>query len=276
MKTQWFNLLSGKRKNWSLLATLSYAEVWLKKGILMRQLLYLGMFCVALCTASAKAQQLQLLVGVEKPPYIKVESQTGYELELLTTIVKRMGFNSWFIHVPNGRLFTLFSDGQADLVSLQRNAPPGFYATQSYISYQNILIVRQDLYKEILNLSDLVGLRVMAFQNARQFLPPDYATAVAKAASYQEVVEQHQMPQLLLKNRVDVLVMDRNIFWHYYRQTAPDDHSLKILSFFQPNHYHMLARTPEVAERFNKALAEVKQSELFSQLQLKYFAELNQ
>lgn len=276
MKIQWFNLLPCRRKNWSLLATLSYAEIWLKKGILMRQLLYLGLYCIALCTASVKAQQLHLLVGVEKPPYIKVESQTGYELELLTAIVNRMGFTSGFIHVPNGRLFTLFSDGQADLVSLQRNAPPGFYPTHSYISYQNILIVRQDLYKEILNLSDLVGLRVMAFQNARQFLPPDYAAAVAKAASYLEVVEQHQMPQLLLKNRVDVLVMDRNIFWHYYRQTAPDDHSLKILSFFQPNHYHMLARTPEVAERFNKALAEVKQSELFSQLQLKYFAEQNQ
>jgi polar amino acid transport system substrate-binding protein len=38
----------------------------------------------------------------------------------------------------------------------------------------------------------------------------------------------------------------------------------------------MLARNPEMAERFNKALAELKQSELFSQLQLKYFAELNQ
>lgn len=242
----------------------------------MQQLLYLGAICVALLVGPAKAQQLQLLVGVEKPPYIKVASQTGYELELLNAVVKRMGFDSQFIHVPNGRLFTLFSDGQADLVSLQRSTPKGFFATQPYISYQNILIVRQDLYKEILNLNDLVGLRVMAFQNARQFLPPDYAEAIAKARSYQEVVEQHQLPALLLKNRVDVLVMDRNIFWHYYRQTAPDDSSLRILSFFHSNHYHMLARTPEVAERFNKALAEIKQSELFSQLQLKYFAELNQ
>jgi polar amino acid transport system substrate-binding protein len=242
----------------------------------MQQLLYLGALCLALLAGPAKAQQLQLLVGVEKPPYIKVASQTGYELELLSAVVKRMGFDSQFIHVPNGRLFTLFSDGQADLVSLQRNTPPGFYATQPYISYQNILIVRQDLHKEILSLNDLVGLRVMAFQNARQFLPPDYAEAVAKAGSYLEVVEQHQLPALLLKNRVDVLVMDRNIFWHYYRQTAPKDNSLKVLNFFTVNHYHMLTRTPEVAERFNQALAEVKQSELFSQLQLKYFAELNQ
>lgn len=242
----------------------------------MQQLLYLGMICLVLWAGSVQAQQLQILVGVEKPPYIKVASKSGYELELLSAVVKRMGFDSQFIHVPNGRLFDLFNEGQADLVSLQRSTPAGFYATQSYISYQNVLIVRQDLDKEILSLTDLAGLRVMAFQNARQFLPPDYATATIKASSYLEVVEQHQLPALLLKKRVDVLVMDRNIFWHYYRQTAPDDNSLKVLSFFQSNHYHMLARTPEAAERFNQALAEVKQSELFSQLQLKYFAELNQ
>ncbi len=242
----------------------------------MQQLLYLGMLCVAFMAVPVKAQQLQLLVGVEKPPYIKVSTQTGYELELLSAVVKRMGFDCQFIHVPNGRLLDVFNEGQADLVSLQRSAPKGLFATEPYISYQNILIVRKDLYEEILSLSDLVGLRVMAFQNARQFLPPDYADAINKTSSYLEVVEQHQLPALLLKNRVDVLVMDRNIFWHYYHQTAPDDSSLKVLSFFQPNHYHMLARTPEVAERFNKALMEVKQSELFSQLQLKYFAELNQ
>lgn len=242
----------------------------------MQQLLYLLMICVALVAVPLKAQQLQLLVGVEKPPYIKVATQTGYELELLQAVVKGMGFDSQFIHVPNGRLLSLFTAGQADLVSLQRTAPAGLYATHSYISYQNILVVRKDLAKEILSINDLAGQRVMAFQNARLFLPPDYAEAVAKASSYLEVVEQHQLPSLLLKKRVDVLVMDRNIFLHYYRQTAPNDSNLRILSFFQPNHYHMLARTPEVAERFNKALAEVKQSELFSQLQLKYFAELNQ
>lgn len=242
----------------------------------MRQLLYLLAIWGALWAGTVQAQQLQLLVGVEKPPYIKIETKSGYELELLTAVAKRMGFDSQFIHVPNGRLLPLFTAGQADMVSLQRTSPAGFFATQPYISYQNILIVRQDLQKDILSLDDLAGLRVMAFQNARQFLPPDYAMAISKASSYLEVVDQGQLPALLLKNRVDALVMDRNIFWHYYRQTAPDDSSLKILSFFQPNHYHMLARTPEVAERFNKALMEVKQSEFFSQLQLKYFAELNQ
>lgn len=272
-----FKGMEGSKENsgvfcevWPMLSSASDGT-WL-----MRTLLWLSLFCMSSCVGLAQAQQLQLLVGVEKPPYIKVATQTGYELDLLKAVVKRMGFDSQFIHVPNGRLLSLFSDGQADLVSLQRSTPAGFYATESYISYQNILIVRKDLYKEILSLQDLAGLRVMAFQNARQFLSPDYTAAIAKASSYLEVVEQNKMPELLLKNRVDVLVMDRNIFWHYYHQTAPDDSSLKLLSFFQPNHYHVLARTPEVAQRFNNALAEVKQSELFSQLQLSYFAELNQ
>lgn len=242
----------------------------------MQQWLYVGMLCIAWLAAPLKAQQLQLLVGMEKPPYIKMASQSGYELELLRTVVKRMGFDSQFIHVPNGRLLDMFTAGQADLVSLQRGAPAGLYPTEPYISYQNILIVRQNLTKPIHSLSDLAGLRVMAFQNARQFLPADYATAIKHSSSYLEVVDQQQLPALLLKNRVDVLVMDRNVFWHYYRQTAPTDTSLQVLNFFKPNQYHMLARTPEAAARFNKALAEVKQSALFASLQMQYFAELNQ
>lgn len=242
----------------------------------MLQLVYLLVIGIAIFSAAVQGTPLQLLVGVDKPPYINRADQKGYELELLRAVVKNMGYDSEFIHVPNGRLLPLFKAGQADLVSVQTTSPEGFFATQSYISYQNVLIVRQDLAKDIRSLQDLAGLRVMAFQNARQFLSPEYAAAVSTADSYLEVAEQQQMPKSLLKNRVDVLVMDRNIFWHYYRQAAPDDSSLKVLSFFQPNHYHVLARSPEVAERFNKALAEVKQSELFSQLQLKYFAELNQ
>jgi polar amino acid transport system substrate-binding protein len=238
--------------------------------------LYSLIIWLAFTSALVQAQQLQFLVGVEKPPYIQLKSQTGYELELLKAVSKTMGYKSKFIHVPNGRLLDLFMAGQADLVSLQRNTPPGYYATEPYINYQNSLIVRKDLAKELTSLSDLAGLRVIAFQNATQVLPEEYAAAISKTSSYLEVVEQHQLPALLLKNRVDVLVMDRNIFWHYYRQTALDDNSLKIINFFQPNSYYMLARSPEVAARFNKALTEIKRSEWYQQLQFTYFAELNQ
>ena len=255
---------------------MTYAGARCWKVPLMRQLLYFGIFGVLSLAGSIQAQQLQLLVGMEKPPYIKLSNETGYELDLLRAVVKRMGFDSQFIHVPNGRLLPQFQAGQADLVSLQRATPDGFFATAPYISYHNILIVRQDLSKDLKSLADLIGLRVMAFQNARQFLPADYQAAVATASSYLEVVDQSQLPVLLLKNRVDVLVMDRNIFWHYYRQIAPDDNNLKVLNFFKANQYYMLARSPEVAERFNQALTELKQSELFEKLQLRYFSELNQ
>lgn len=242
----------------------------------MLKSLYFVMSCAVLVAAPAKAQQLDILVGVEKPPYIKITTQTGYELELLRAVTKRMGYDSHFIHVPNGRLLELFNEGVADLVSLQRSAQLGLYATDPYISYQSILIVRQDLEKRVEGLSDLVGLRVMAYHNARQYLPPEYAAAINKSSSYLEVVEQHQLPVLLLKNRVDALVMDSNVFRYYYHQTAPSDNSLKVINLFKKNRYHMLARSPETAKLFNKALAEVKESGEFHELQLKYFSQLTQ
>lgn len=219
----------------------------------------------------SQAKSLQILVGVEKPPYIQVNTKTGFELELLRAVAQRMGYQAEFIHVPNGRLLDLFQEGQGDLVSLQNRPVDGFFATAPYIMYQNGLIVRANFPRNLNNLSQLAGLRIMAFQNATQFLPPAYAEAITQAASYLEVVEQQQLPKMLLKQRVDVLVMDINIFWYYFNQTTADANEVRLINAFAENHYHLLARSAEMASQFDAALQAVKQSPHYQQLQQHYF-----
>jgi len=220
--------------------------------------------------------ELTMLVGVEKPPYIEVASQSGFELELLQQVSLRLRRCAVFLHVPNGRLLELYQQGQADLVSLQRTVPAGLYATDSYIRYENVLVVHQQLASRIHQLNDLVGLRLIAFQNAQLFLPERYRQLIPQLASYLEVVEQHQLPAMLLKNRVDALVMDKNIFNYFYRQTAPGDQQLKLLHLFGVNAYHLLGRNAQLVQSFNRALLEFKQSPEFTALQLKYFQQINQ
>ncbi|MDP5150529.1 substrate-binding periplasmic protein [Rheinheimera baltica] len=225
---------------------------------------------------SCQWPSLTFLVGVEKPPYIDVATQKGFELELLQRVSLKLQRCAVFLHTPNGRLLDLFNKGQADFVSLQRTVPAGYFATRSYINYENILITRLDLKPQLQSLHDLAGKRVMAFQNAHIFLPKAYAEKIPEFASYLEVVEQDQLPALLLKNRVDVLVMDKNIFEYFYHKTAPDDASLKQHPLFGINSYHLLGRDAWLVERFDKALLTFQQSDEYQQLQLKYFQHANQ
>lgn len=220
--------------------------------------------------------ELNFLVGVEKPPYIEVATRTGYELELLQQVSLRMHRCAVFIHTPNGRLLELFKQGVADFVSLQRNTPDGFYATQTYISYENVVITRSDLQPPVHTLDDLAGRRVTAFQNARLLLPPAYASLLPRLSSYLEVVEQHQLPAMLLKDRVDALVMDKNIFEYYYQRTTSGDRSLQQLPLFGKNHYHLLGRDPWLVQRFDQALQLFQLSKEYQQLQLKYFRQADQ
>lgn len=225
---------------------------------------------------SCQWPELTFLVGVEKPPYIEVASRSGYELELLQKVSNKMHRCAVFVHTPNGRLLELFKQGVADFVSLQRTTPDGTYATLPYISYENVLITRNDLRPPVQTLDNLAGRRVMAFQNAHLFLPPAYTTLTSAFSSYLEVVEQHQLPTMLLKGRVDALVMDKNIFEYYYRQVAPGDQSLHQLPLFGKNSYHLLGRDPWLVQRFDQALQLFQHSNEYQQLQLKYFQQANQ
>ena len=241
----------------------------------MRWMLFL---CIAFSFAAQAKTELTILVGLDKPPYIDLNDSSGYELDLLRLLTKKMGYEAIFLHVPNARIKDLMLDGRADIATLQKpeQTQQQLYFSKPYIRYQNVAASLESKSLQLQRLDQLQPYAVVAFHNARTLLGPEYQKIARLALSYQEVANQSQQLQMLVLERCDVVVMDRNIFLHYYRQTAPNDDSLKILNFFQVNHYHMLARTPEVAERFNQALAEVKQSELFSQLQLQYFAELNQ
>lgn len=220
---------------------------------------------------SCQWPELTFLVGVNKPPYIEVATQTGYELELLQQVSLKMHRCAVFLHTPNGRLLELFKQGQADFVSLQRTLPEGYNATQPYIHYENVLITRKDLPSPLSSLADLAGKRVLAFQNAHLFLPSEFAQIIPSFASYQEVVDQQQLPAMLLKNRVDVLVMDKNIFEFYYHQTASGDTSLQQYPLFGSNSYHLLGRDFWLVQRFNQALQTFQQSPQYQQLQQKYF-----
>lgn len=232
------------------------------------------LFCCPL--SACEWPTLTFLVGVDKPPYIRVDDKTGFELELLQQVSERIERCASFIHTPNGRLLELYQQGVADIVTLQQAKPEGLYASAPYISYENIVITRADLRPPVHSLEDLRGRRVIAFQNAHLFLAEPYARLIPAFASYLEVVEQQALPTLLQKNRVDALVMDINIFNYYQRQLPVPPVALLQLAMFGKNRYHLLGRDKALMQRFNQALLAFLQSPAYRELQLKYFHQLSQ
>lgn len=237
-------------------------------------------FCVSIVIALSHAvyaepQRIQVLVGLHKPPYFDLTSDSGYELELLKTLFAQAGLHAEFTHVPNGRLLPLFKTGTFDAVTLQplHAALPEYYYSCPYIFYQNVIATLAD-QQTIHTLADLARRRVIAFQTAERVLGEEFRWAITQMLSYTETVDQKGQVDMLLRGRTDAIVLERNILG-YHLDTHDLEPELKIFSL--PGTFYRVAfHDPELAAAFNVAQQQLWQQPAFVELQLQYFRQANQ
>lgn len=167
---------------------------------------------IVLCGGQLNAAPLNVLVGQNKPPYIRLETVSGYELELLREVIRRMGHEAVFVFVPNSRIRALLESGNGDVATLQPVTAdePGVFFSQPYIRYQNVVVSRSSDELTIQHPADLVGKAVIAFQSASKVLGADYRDAVLQNKNYQETVDQRAQVEMLLQGRAGAIVLDRN------------------------------------------------------------------
>ncbi|KKO47295.1 amino acid ABC transporter/signal transduction system protein [Arsukibacterium ikkense] len=229
------------------------------------------------CSALLSAAPLTVLVGQQKPPYINTANISGYEVELLAEVVSRMGFEPVFVFVPNARIKHLLEQGEGDIASLQpvSTDETGLFYSNPYIRYQNIAVSLAKNELVISHSSDLGRYSVLAFQNARLVLGPDYTDMAQISGEYRETVDQQAQLKMLLQQRVQVVVMDRNIFNHY-RLQADNADGFAIHPLFNTTLYRAAFRDAAVQRSFDRALLSVMLDSWYQRLQRKYFGEENQ
>ncbi|ALZ75919.1 transporter substrate-binding domain-containing protein [Rheinheimera sp. F8] len=240
----------------------------------MRLLLKSCFICFSVLTvpSALSTTPLQVLVGMNKPPYIQVDSSDGYEIELLREIAQRMAQQVEFTYVPNKRILTLLQQGIGDIATLQK---PGqdvadiFYSCP-YIRYQNVAVTLAANQLVLNSLLDLDNLSILAFQNATLVLPDDYRRIAMASPSYRETVDPRTQVDMLQKQRVQVVVMDMNIF-HYYNSKTDHASQVQVHALYTPTLYRAAFRDAGLAVKFNQALQQFQQSAAYPLLQERYF-----
>ena len=230
-----------------------------------------------LLSVPAIAAPLNVLVGQNKPPYIRLETVSGYELELLREIVRRMGHEAVFVFVPNSRIRGLLESGNGDIASLQPITADetGLFFSQPYIRYQNVVVSRANDELNVQHPADLANKAVIAFQGASKVLGADFADAMLANNKYQETVDQRAQVEMLLQGRVDAIVLDRNIFT-FHQQNTTERVAVKVHELFKHTLYRAAFRDAALQRAFDKALLSVLLDNWYQQLQLGYFMQQNQ
>ncbi len=220
-------------------------------------------------------KSIDVIVGLSKPPYVIEANDTGYEIELITAVLNRMQLEPKYIYVPLGRTLRMLDQGMGNmLLTINDNIVPNSkIRTNSYVTYRNVAVYKKDSNFKVHDIKSLRTKSVAAFQNATKYLGDEYTATVRFNNNYIEVPSQYQQVKLLIEGRIEVAVMDENIFWYIINQlkdevTHPTEFVLSPI--FQPSQYSAAFKNPGLVKPFNRALKVFKQSNEYLQLKKKY------
>lgn len=239
-------------------------------GILKLLVLWL---CIA--SSPAFAAELKIIFTKYTPPYV-FEDGTGIIVDIVRTALEGRGHTVKPVYVPIDRGFKMFADKEVDGTTIIQEAS-GLQAeySDSYMQYHNRAFALRSRNLNIRNVADLGDKVVVAFQNADRYLGPAFLLATASNPRYKEMAQQEAQAHMLLLGRIDVAIMDDNIF-RYYRQKLiaekKADPALDVVG------YDILPATPfkaafwdrKVRDDFNKGIAAMRKDGRYDAIYRKY------
>lgn len=178
------------------------------------------------------------------PPYSDSESKTGLHVDIIKAAFKEVGEPTTISFLANKRLEPLFIRGKCEVSGhIKKNEKTRkFHFTQvPMMTFHNAVISKKELHLNYNSPKDLTSLRVAAFQNAHKFLGDEFYEMSQANENYREY--GGILPaQLLLLDRIDVVISEPNIFLYYLRKQLS-----KLPTDTRNNIYRELSWTP-----FNK------------------------
>jgi len=237
----------------------------------MRSLL-LPLF-ILLAAFNVQSREVEVLVGMDKPPYVNSANDSGFEVDLVRAILSDMGHSAKVLYLPYGRTTKVINQGAVDiaLTLTPSHAVSKDILSNPYIAYQNVAITRSDRKLHVDSIESLKTKSVVAFQTATSVLGKTLEATLSSQPTYLEMAKQERQVEMLMLGSVDVAVMDRNIFSYFklnddrYKSDDVVFHEL-----FPISTYRAAIPNEELREAFNHNLSVIIESGRYQALLEKY------
>lgn len=237
----------------------------------MRQVFLVSLILI---TTFAHAKPFNIVTGVDRPPYSMQKAKTGFEIELLSAVLANVVTEHEFVIAPYGRSIKILDVKHVDAMT---TASISLYqatgkVSEPYIQYQNVAVTLKTDRLTINAISDLEQFSVATFLNAKTILGEHFKEATSKSRQYTELSDQSAQLHMLRKHKVQVLIMDINIF-NYFNKFHELD--VDIHRIFPLTTYGLLIKDDELKENFNQALQRYINSDLYHALAKKWSIDSN-
>jgi polar amino acid transport system substrate-binding protein len=239
-------------------------------------ILLISLYCL---TGNIQAKELRIGVSFSIPPYVIQATDSGIELELLRSALAIRGHKVNIEYQPLARTFHELKTGKLDaIINTKKNMHEGVFYSDVAIHFQNCAISLKDNNFNIKTISDLQGKSIVAFQHAAKLLGEDFANEIKLNPNYIELANQNQQVKMLMKQRMNVAVMDKNIFIYFLRQSYLSGQLTKTEvqqevichKVFPPTAYRFAFLHEDIRDDFNFGLAQIKQDGTWLAIEKKY------
>ncbi|WP_158597944.1 substrate-binding periplasmic protein [Noviherbaspirillum saxi] len=217
---------------------------------------------------------LQIGVGLTKPPYILGPGAGGMEYEIADKALEAAGYRMVAQHLPPARALALLRVRRLDgMLSVAEGIGGENYFSEPYLHYQNAAISLRSRGIRLRGMDDLRLYSVAAFQNASLILGDEFRSAIARHPDYKEYPQQLTQNKLLFTGRVDVVIGDRLIFRYLSRQLESPINVQQALTYhplFPPSPRMAAFRDPVVRNAFNAGLKTIRHNGTYGAILKKY------
>ncbi|MBN7819731.1 substrate-binding periplasmic protein [Bowmanella yangjiangensis] len=222
----------------------------------------------------ANAAEIKIAASLTIPPYILAESKSGMEVEIVREALLQSSHSMELSFVPLKRVYESIREGKVDagMTLMKSDEHSDLYFSESHISYQNVAISLQKNDFKIDSVSDLKGKTVMAFQNATKYLGKEFDLVASDKSKYSEKANQDVQIAMLFSGKVDVIVLDINIFKSLRKQESRVDTSADIVvhELFPRNDMRVAFRDENLRNDFDLGLKKIKETKSYEQIISKY------
>lgn len=159
----------------------------------------------------------------------------------------------------------LATDISIDVLSGVKSKSGDYYYSNDFLSYQNVAVsrVRDNIF--INDIKDLKDKKIIAFYEAYKYLGKEYNSLfnpLNRNNNYLEEGKQEIQVKKFLDKKVDVIVLDKNIFIWYLNKLSDDSLTKYKLDYIFPgkNNFQAAFKDKKIRDLFNKNLEIIKKN----------------
>ena len=192
----------------------------------------------------------------------------GIEYQLVSRIFQRAGYQPKYELHSYSRLLKQFADKKLDCASPVAVNIDGASYTAPYLPFKDVALSLADKQLALTSLTQLATKRIVAYQQARQILGPEFNQVIAQA-SYVEMAERERQLELLFNDRVDVVIGEQRVLLYLAAQLSPLQ-QLTVHELFAEQAYPAACWQPELTAIFNAGMQQMRQSGELQQILAQY------